>query len=226
MSNREPRLILRVAVLTGAVLFTVLAVSACDINVFGERGSGNVITESRVVSDFNEIALSGSGEVVVDVNGAESLTIEAEDNIMPLLKTEVHSGRLELGTESSISPTVTIVYTISAAVLDGVSVDGSGDITSTGIDASSFAVAISGSGQIEAAGTADMLTVDISGSGSYDGEKLVASVGTVIVSGSGDAVVNVMDRLDAEVSGSGSVEYIGDPNLSSSVTGSGDISRR
>lgn len=216
----------REAVLIGAAVLAGLMAAACDIDVLGERGSGNVITESRTVSDFDEIALSGSGEVVVDVNGTESLTIKADDNILPLLTTQVRSGRLELGTRSSISPSVTIVYTISAAALEGLSIEGSGDITATGIIAESFNAAISGSGQIVAAGTTDDLTVDISGSGRFEGERLVAAIGAVDVSGSGHATVNVSDNLDADISGSGTVEYIGDPDLNSSISGSGDIKRR
>jgi hypothetical protein len=207
-------------------LFIVLVVSACDITVFGERGSGNVITETRTVSGFDEIVLSGSGEVVVDINGTESLTIEAEDNIMPLLTTEVRDGRLELSTKSSISPTVTVIYTISAATLDGLSIGGSGDITAAGINAESFDAEISGSGQIEVTGTTDAIDLEISGSGRYAGANLVASIATVSVSGSGHALVNVTDTMDAEISGSGTVEYIGDPNVNSSISGSGDISQR
>jgi len=213
-------------VLGAATLITMVAVSACDGDVFGVRGSGNVITESRDVSGFNEIAVLGSGNVVVEVNGSESLTVEAEDNIMPLLKTEVRNGRLELSVESSISPTVEVKYTITAATLDGVSISGSGDVAATGIDAESFDVEISGSGKVEPTGTADTLTLSISGSGRYDGEGLAASVGDVRVSGSGDAVVYVTEDLDVDVSGSGSVEYIGEPSLTTSISGSGDISRR
>lgn len=213
------------AVLIGMTVVSVLALSACDIDVLGERGSGNRVTESRAVGNFDEIVLFGSGEVVVDVNGSETLTITAEDNILPLLTTEVHDSRLELGTRSSISPTVAIVYTISAAALNGVSIDGSGNITTIGINADSFDAEISGSGVIGVAGTTRALAVDISGSGRYDGEDLVASIATVKVSGSGGAVVNVTEDLDAEVSGSGNVEYIGDPNLRSSISGSGDISQ-
>jgi hypothetical protein len=212
--------------LTATTLFIVLAVSACDVSVFGERGSGNVITESRIVSGFDEIVLSGSGEVVVEVGGTESLTIEAEDNIMPLLTTEVRDGRLELSTKSSISPTVTVIYTISAATLDGLSIGGSGDITAAGINAESFDAEISGSGQIEVTGTTDAIDLEISGSGRYAGANLVASIATVSVSGSGHALVNVTDTMDAEISGSGTVEYIGDPNVNSSISGSGDISQR
>jgi hypothetical protein len=217
---------LRGLVLGAATLITMVAVSACDGGVFGVRGSGNVITESRDVSGFNEIALLGSGTVVVEVNGNESLTVEAEDNIMPLLKTEVHNGRLELSVESSISPTVEVKYTITAATLDGVSISGSGKVAATGIDAESFDVEISGSGKVEPVGTADTLTLGISGSGRYAGEDLIASVGDVRVAGSGDAVVHVTDDLDADVSGSGSVEYIGEPSLTRSISGSGDISQR
>jgi hypothetical protein len=213
-------------VLIGAAVLAVLTVSACDIDVLGERGSGTVVTESRTVSEFDEIVLSGSGEVFVDVNGTESLTIKAEDNILPLLTSEVRNGRLELGTRSSISPTVAIVYTISAAALSGVSIEGSGDITATGITGDSFDAEISGSGQIEVAGAVDELTVGISGSGRFEGEDLFAATGTADVSGSGHAIVNVSDNLEAEISGSGTVEYIGDPDLNSSISGSGDIKRR
>jgi hypothetical protein len=216
----------RVSVLVGAALLVVLSVSACDSDVLGVRGSGNVITESRDVSGFNEIAVLGSGEVIVDINGTESLTVEAEDNIMPLLKTEVHNGRLELSIESNISPTTEVEYTISAAALDGVSIAGSGDITATGIAADSFNVEISGSGRVEPTGVVGTLTVDISGSGDYVGEGLVATVGTVDISGSGNAVVNVTDDLDIDISGSGNVKYIGDPSLATSISGSGDIQRR
>ena len=216
----------RVLVLGVSTLLVLLAVSACDGSVFGVRGSGNVITESRDVSGFSEIALFGSGTVRVDVNGTESLTVEAEDNIMPLLKTEVSNGRLELSVESSISPTTDITYTVAAVALDGVTIAGSGDVTATGIATDLFDVEISGSGRVEPTGTAASLVVEISGSGRYLGEGLEASIGTVRVSGSGEAVVNVTDDLDVDVSGSGGVQYVGEPTITESVSGSGRVTRR
>jgi hypothetical protein len=216
----------RVLVLGAATLLMLLAVSACDGGLFGVRGSGNVITESRDVSGFSEIALFGSGTVRVDVNGTESLIVEAEDNIMPLLKTEVRNGRLELSVESSISPTTDVTYTVTAVALDGVTIAGSGDVAATGVAADSFDIEVSGSGRVEPAGTAGTLAVEISGSGRYLGEGLKSSVGTVRVSGSGEAVVNVTDDLDVDVSGSGGVQYIGEPTVTESVSGSGYVTRR
>jgi hypothetical protein len=217
---------IRVLAAGTAAVFVLLALSGCEGGVFGVRGSGSVITESRDVSGFSEIALAGSGKVRVDVDGTESLIIEAEDNIMPLLTSEVNGGRLELGASSSISPTTDIIYTVGAIALEGVAVSGSGQVTAAGVAADSFDVEISGSGRVEVTGTSDTLVVAISGSGRYLGEDLEASVGTVRVSGSGEAVVNVTDELDVDVSGSGDVQYIGEPAITESISGSGDITGR
>ena len=216
----------RASILVGAAVLAALSVPACGTDAVGVRGSGNVITESRDVSGFDEIVVLGSGEIVVDIDGTESLTIEAEDNIIPLLTTEVSGGRLELSVESNTSPTVEVKYSITAAALVGVSIAGSGDVTVIDIDADSFDVEISGSGRVEPAGTAGWLVVDISGSGKYVGAGLAAAAGTVDISGSGNAVVNVTDDLDVDISGSGNVEYLGDPSLTSSISGSGDIQQR
>jgi Putative auto-transporter adhesin, head GIN domain len=208
-----------------ALLMAALLCASCIRP--GVEGSGNVITESREVSGFNEIVLGGTGRVVVDVTGTESLTIEAEDNIMPLLETRVRDGRLRLETTRSISPTVEIVYTITAATLEGFVISGSGIVEADTIDGTDFRVDISGSGDVEAEGTlSGLLSVSISGSGEFDGESLTAPEGTVDVSGSGNAVVNITEELEVSVSGSGDVEYLGAPSVDSEVSGSGAVTHR
>lgn len=132
-------------------LAAALFVVGCDSTfVGGERGSGNVVSEGRDVSGFDEIVVMVSGNVVVTVTGTESLTIEAEDNILPLLTTEVRGGRLELGSNSSFSTTRGVTYTITAVALKGVEIDGSGDVAASGIDADSFEATINGSGNVTA----------------------------------------------------------------------------
>jgi len=194
----------------------------------GLRGSGDLITESRTVSGFDEIVVLGSGTVIVDVTGSESLEVEAEDNLMEFLTTEVVGGRLELGFESGrlLSPRRDITYTITASQLNGVTIRGSGDIDASNIDTDRFEVDISGSGNVTPVGTSDHLEVTISGSGRFDGTDLESATGNVQVSGSGNVVVNVTDDLEATISGSGDVKYIGDPHLDSRISGSGDISSR
>jgi hypothetical protein len=217
-----------------SVTFTVLlalistwCLSCAVVDGFGVEGSGNVITEEREVSDFNEIALSGSGVVNVEVTGTESLTIEAEDNIMPELETAVRGGRLDLETRRSIQPTTEIVYTITAASLDSIILSGSGAVTVDGVDTTDFSTDISGSGSVAVSGSASgSLTLIISGSGAFDGEDLTAIEGRVDVSGSGRAVVNVSDDLVISLSGSGAIEYIGSPTVEVDKSGSGIVTQR
>jgi len=207
--------------LAGMVML-VAAVLATGCTV----GSGDVITESRDVSGFDEIVLLGSGDVIIDMTGTESLEIEAEDNVMALLTSDVIDGRLELGVEGSITTTRGITYTITAAELVGVTIRGSGDVNGTDIDGDSLEVTIEGSGSVDLTGTRSELTVRISGSGDFDGQDLESATGTVTIDGSGGVLVNVTDDLTVTINGSGDVEYMGDPVLHQTINGSGDVSRR
>src|SRR5687767_96183 len=61
------------------------------------NGSGKITTEPRTVSGFSTISLSGSGRLIVEQTGTESLTVTTDDNLLPYIKTEVRANRLELG---------------------------------------------------------------------------------------------------------------------------------
>jgi hypothetical protein len=230
-----------------SIVLIIPVVGACDgSSVFGVRGSGDVVRESREVTGFDEIVLLGSGTVTVEVTGTESLTIEAEDNLMEYLTSDVENGRLELGSRRAISSTEEIVYTITVDSLRSLDVAGSGDITAVGVagdelglgiggsgsievpglESRSVSVDISGSGDIEISGMGDELEISIGGSGRYEGAAFVTEFARVTVSGSGDAVVNVTGALDARVSGSGNVEYLGDPTVNASTSGSGEVTRK
>jgi hypothetical protein len=203
--------------------------AACDRAGPEIRGSGNLTTESRAVSGFDRIVVSGQGVIHVDISGTESLEVEAEDNILDVLTTKVVNGRLELSVEplTNIRPTREITYRITATQLRGVSISGSGQLDVSTVDTDAFEVRISGSGTVTPTGTSTHLDVEISGSGQFQGADLVSTTGSVNVSGSGAAVVNVTDDLSASVSGSGTIRYLGDPaRLETSVSGSGSISRR
>ncbi|MGH8910660.1 MAG: head GIN domain-containing protein [Egibacteraceae bacterium] len=192
------------------------------------RGSGQVVSESRTVSGFTGVALTGIGELRIEQTGDESLTIEAEDNILPLLTSDVSARILRLGTRSntSIVTTKPIIYRLTVKDLSSLTVSGAGDATVLNLATTSFTAVISGSGNVTASGMAETQDVTISGSGTYTAEDLASDAAEVTVSGSGDAVVRVSDTLDATVSGSGSIAYIGDPAVSQHVSGSGTITKR
>jgi hypothetical protein len=224
----------------------ILLFTACDANIV--KGSGDLITETKEVSNFDSIALSGSGEVIITQGGGESLTVETDDNVMEHVKAEVKGGTLELGYEDGlnlISPT-RLIFTVGVDDLSELSISGSGDIEMEDLDtnrlkmtvsgsgdvqidnltADEVEAKISGSGEIDLAGEAATQDVNISGSGKYRAGDLLGESVTVKISGSGDATVWATDSLDADISGSGSVDYYGRPAINMSGSGSGNINNR
>jgi hypothetical protein len=219
--------------------------AACSV-IIGERGSGDVITETREVSGFDGVDLAGEGRVEIEFGDTESLVIEAEDNLMPLLTSDIEGGTLVLGTTENIDPTEDVVYAVTVIGLDHIRLSGSGDILAPDAEGSSITVEltgsgsvfltdldldvvegeISGSGDIELSGVAARLDASIPGSGTLNAEALSVDQANVSISGSGDAVVNVSDRLVADIGGSGSIEYLGNPTVESNVSGSGSIESR
>ncbi|MEE9582459.1 MAG: head GIN domain-containing protein [Acidimicrobiia bacterium] len=205
----------------------LLFVTACsgDGDDDAIRGSGTLIIETRTVGGFDQISLEGFGEVIVEVGPAESLTIKAEDNVMPYLVTETDGRTLEIKVKdgTSFRGIEGPVYTITLPDLVTVSISGSGNVTAIGVDTDSFEVSIAGSGNVDFAGSVDALTVSIAGSGDFRGEELVAAEAAVSIGGSGSVLVNATDNLDVTIGGSGDVTYLGSPTLTMSIGGSGTV---
>jgi hypothetical protein len=218
-----------VIALLAAVIVVTGMLTGCD-GVGGRvvRGSGNITTERRDVSGFTEIRVNGMGDVTLEQTGTDSLSVETDDNLLPLLETTVRDGVLRLGTKDNVNvhPSRAIRYLVTVRKLTGFGISGSGDIRATGIDSDRLHGEISGSGSATLAGRADAVDLSISGSGSYDAARLACKTAKVSISGSGDATVNATDQLDASVSGSGSVRYLGDPTVRSHVSGSGSVSHK
>jgi hypothetical protein len=201
--------------LAGVVLLTSCATT----------GSGTVKSESRAVRGYTAVALSGSGDLTIEQTGDESLTIEAEDNILPLLTSDVSGGRLLLGVKDNTSVVTTkpINYRLTVKKLSGVSVAGSGNVVADEITASTLSVTISGSGTITIGGAAETQEIDISGSGAYRAGDLAGKTVRADISGSGDVVVRVSEALDVTISGSGTLTYSGSPTVTQDISGSGEL---
>ena len=189
--------------------------------------SSNVTSESRDVSGFNEVELNGIGNLSIQQTGSESLTVEAEEDVLPKLRTEVENNRLILGPKpnATIHTTEPINYKLTVKDLKALEVSGSGNADAESISTDKLAVTISGAGDAKMAGRADSQDIDISGSGDYQAGDLESKEVKIEVGGSGSAVVNVSDELNAKVSGSGSVKYIGDPTVNQDVSGAGRVSK-
>ena len=127
-----------------------------------------VVSESRKAKGFNAVSLGGIGTVRLEVTGTESLTVEAEDNLLPLLVTTVENGTLKVGLAPNVnvSPTRPVIFHVTAGRVDAVSVSGSGDLEAGELKAEQFTARVSGSGSVKiAAVDARAVTGRISGSG-------------------------------------------------------------
>jgi hypothetical protein len=102
---------------------------------------------------------------------------------------------------------------------------GSANAEATSIETDRLAVTISGAGNVRMGGKADEQEIDISGTGTYLAENLESREVRIDVAGAGSAIVNAREKLDAEISGVGSIEYVGDPTIQQDVSEAGHVSK-
>jgi hypothetical protein len=216
------------------IALAVLAVAAfaflagCDIFFGGPliMGSGVPKTESRNVSGFDRIEVKGSGRIVASVGGKESLSLTADDNIMPHIKTYVSGRTLVIEPEFGFSyhPITVVTCVINANTIRGISISGSGTASFTGLTGDLFDVDVSGSADITASGSVVKQTVRFSGTGNYSAGGLNAQDTTISISGTGNARVVATNYLSVIISGTGFVDYTGNPDtISQIISGTGRI---
>ena len=188
-------------------------------------GSGTLTTEAREVSGFSGVVLGGVGHLIIRHGETESLAVTAEDNILPLLRSEVSGDNLILGPApgSAINNTREIVYRLTVTELDSLVVSGVTVVRVEGVDADRFTVNLTGTSVIRAFGRADRQQVVVSGLGEYRARNLESRVATVDVSGLGSAVLRVDQRLSGTVNDFGVVEYIGNPTVDVAVSDFGQV---
>lgn len=212
------------------------------------EGNGNLTKSVRTVGNFTAISSGGSWDVIISYGTDKDVIIEADENLMSYIITEVKGDKLTIKTENYInlkSKNRIKVY-VSLTKITGISLAGSGNITGAGNftndDKTTFSVAgsgninldfksiervgisIAGSGNVILKGKTDALGISIAGSGDAICKDLVAEDVKVSIAGSGNAKVNASNSLKVSVVGSGDVYYTGSvTNISKSIAGSGKV---
>ena len=192
----------------------------------GVRGSGDLKTETRQVDSFDKISLSGSYDIFVRVGEEQTVSLTFDDNLLDLIETDVRRNTLRIYSDESFSSHRSCRVEITVPSLSDVSISGSGSVKVTNLSGEEFSLSISGSGDAEIDGNVVELSISVSGSGDVDTRNLEAEDADVRVAGSGDVTVYASKRLKAHVSGSGDIDYYGNPEkVSSHVSGSGTIQK-
>jgi hypothetical protein len=191
-----------------------------------DNSHGPVTKESRNVSGFDGVELRGTGNLFIEQTGSESLTVEADKAVVPEITTRVADRRLIIGPGSNfaIRTTGPINYYLTVKDLNSLEVLGAANAEATGIETESLKDNIKGAGNVRMEGHTEEQAVEISGTGTYLAANLESREANIVVAGAGSAIVNAREKLDAETSGVGSVEYVGDPRIQQTVGGAGRIS--
>ncbi|RPJ44520.1 MAG: hypothetical protein EHM21_10175 [Chloroflexi bacterium] len=208
---------------------------------------------SEVISGIRRLSFRSLGEITILQGEREGLEIEASEAMKERIRCEVRGNTLTIRLEQdwldwlnprfwNIGP---IRYTLTARnleavdaaglgnmLIDGIATrrldlahSGTGNVTVRRLEAEELSARQAGLGNIEVDGQVSRQTVDLTGTGSYHAQRLESRMASVRLSGLGSAVVRVSDTLDAQVSGTGSIEYFGNPRVSQRVSGLGSVRR-
>ncbi len=185
------------------VHFAVLAIAAglvlasCDFTELGdgERGSGNLITETRQVSPFSAVDASSAVTVsiVVDENAEPAVSVTYDDNMLDNLVTRVENDTLIITLEGNINLTGNANRVVEVTMRDLDSLTASGASTVTAV------------------GAAPRLELDVSGASTINLERLTVGDLDVDASGASDVLVFVTGSATGAASGASSVELRGNP---------------
>jgi hypothetical protein len=226
------------------VLFSILA-SACTSSQI-ITGKGNMTKEDRAVAGVTSVNLAMPGNLTIILGDKESLTVEAESNLLPYIETNVSNGELTIGTTPSASllPLLTLRYTLTVKSLQGIRTSSSGNIfapalqgtemhvsnvssgkiTLDGLTVETLEVEISSSGNVSiGSGQVDRQTITVQSSGNYEAPDLKSSIADCKISSSGNATIWVTDQLIANVTSSGNVNYYGNPTTKVETSSSGGV---
>jgi hypothetical protein len=238
-----------------AVIFGLLATVSCafasgqwDDGSVWLSGSGYVTSENRVVSSFSGIDVEGSGDVELSQGLIQSVSVECDDNLLPVVKTEVVGSVLLVGFKpgTHVSHVTRLRFRVTIPTIDSLTISGSGGMRAmttlqsnrlsllikgsgsmdANLDVAHLTSTINGSGNIRVNGNAEDIEVTINGSGSMQARSLGSASAAVHINGSGSAQVNARDTIAIHIAGSGDVEYGGGGRSTISISGSGSVRQR
>ena len=190
-------------------------------------GSGFRVSEVRTVSDFHQVRLLALAEVEITVGQRPSLRIEADDNVIELIRTPVSDGVLQITARGAYTIRGGVKIFLTVPNLRAIEILTMGLVRATGVGGDALDVCVSGMGNVNASGSVRRVSVRTNGVGQVSLFDLAARNARVIVEGMGSVEVNATESLFARVYGFGKVVYSGNPGqVDAKVDGFGTIRPR
>ena len=216
-----------IVLLAGIILIS--GFSSCIFNFSGIKGDGNIKKETRAVSDFSEIEVSGMYQVYLTQGKTNSLVIEGDENLMQYIITKNNNDKLIIEAKKSLNPTGDIKIYLTFTSLESIDLSGACEVIGEGrlkfdeikfegsgaseftldMKANKVGFDLSGASEIRLTGKANKVTLDGSGAIKISAFDFIINDCEVDLSGASEAKLNVTNNLSIDVSGAATITYKG-----------------
>jgi hypothetical protein len=227
-----------------SALFLFISFSSCGNKTIG--GNGKVIIKVREVTGFKSISVKGAFDVVLKNGSKGSLSVEADENLISNIISNVNDSNLEIHNVKTVIRSKELKLIICCPDLKSIDFSGATELScDSGVHYNNLSINISGAGRVDmelqtndlnaiVSGGAELIfrgksnsfDVSITGAGNIDAQKFEVQDCSIDISGFGRAKVNAIKNLEVNISGAGKVEYTGNPEVKQSITGAGKIYKR
>lgn len=199
--------------------------STHTVDVFGgtTQGNGQLTIEQRNSGFADTLNIRGPIQVTTQIGNTPMLEVEADGNLLPLVRTDVSDGVLRVWLEGNINTQHPVRLRYTTANLRAVNLSGSGALSVNNLQGGMLSITDSGAGSVSLQGKVGSLDAAISGSGSLDASQLDTRRLGVEITGSGSVALGQLssDELSANVKGSGSLRAMGGNVRSANIRVSG-----
>lgn len=196
----------------------------------------NIISETRNIENVNRVVLREYGQLFITQGDKESLSLEGEDSVLKMVRSEVRNGELLLDVDGgwwdktwrAITSTFEgnpLKYHLTLRKLDGLFVSGAARVKSKGFKFTDFQLILKGAGEVVLTDIeADSLDIELPGAGliSLSGSTIRQSV-WLKGAGSYDAPRLKSENALVKLHGVGKARVWAEKTLDAQVDGVGHI---
>jgi len=191
------------------------------------QGSGVVKTEKREIPQFTAVEVACVGVFNLTAQERKGLEISGDDNIVPLITTEVKNNTLYIKADKNYDPKGKLQINISNPDIEKFVYAGAGEATLSKIKNARLEISVSGAGKLKAMGETKEADISLTGAGNIDAQDLHAEKARVNSTGVGSIDVYATEQLDATATGVGGVNYYGNPkHINMQATGIGKVTQK
>jgi len=192
----------------------------------GVTGSGKRGLQTRDIGPFNSIRTEGALTIQIVCQKDLRLEVEGDDNVLPLVSSEVSGNVLRLSNKSGYSVNEPVTFKISVPNIEGISVNGAGKIEIVGLKNERLEIDANGAPAINVSGSTQAIDIEVNGAAKIDTHNLRAARAIVDSRGVSKVDLGISDHLDVTVSGPSQVTYRGDPVVNKTINGPGKVEKR